>query len=417
MRLRVLAVSLLLLSCRDELAGPKQRPMAAQGQQAQQAAPPQQQNPQALQRPPAPLDAAPADLTWKSEATWLQGTVRYWGSKVEPPRAAVGQQVRITHYFSALKQPPPDWKFFVHVADASSGQMVGNADHEFQNGAAPLSTWPVGKVMADVQVVQMPNYPGTLQLMVGFWQGDQRLPVDDPRFHDGQGRVFGPKLEGAQQTPMPEYHVTKAPKPPTIDGKLDDEVWKAAQEVQLVTSFDGRQVQRPTRARLLYDDAFIYVSFDCDDPDVWGDLKNKDDSIYNEEVVEIFLDANGDQKTYNELEVSPHNVQFDAAFVTRRSDLPAAMAWDSHMESAVQVRGTIDNDSDQDQGWSVEMKIPIANLMEVPHVPPQKGDHWRFNLYRLEHFKRRQSIEGQAFSPLFQGDFHNMPRFGTLVFE
>jgi len=272
-------------------------------------------------------------------------------------------------------------------------------------------------VMADVQQVQMPNYAGTLQLMLGFWQGDQRLPVDDPKFHDGQGRVYGPKLEGPQAAALPEYHVPKTAKPPTIDGKLDDEAWKAAPEVNLVTSFDGRPVQRATRARLLYDDKFLYVGFDCDDPDVWGEKRERDSDIYNEEVVEIFLDANADGKTYNELEVSPHNVQFDAAFVSRRSDLPEAMKWDAQMVSAVNVRGTLDNDSDVDQGWSVEMKIPLDRLMEVPRLPPQKGDRWRFNLYRLEHFKHHAQIEGQAFSPLFQGDFHNLPRFGWLVFE
>jgi hypothetical protein len=93
------------------------------------------------------------------------------------------------------------------------------------------------------------------------------------------------------------------------------------------------------------------------------------------------------------------------------------MKWDPQMQSAVQVRGTIDNDSDVDQGWSVEMKIPLDRLMDVPRLPPQRGDRWRFNLYRLEHLKRRTQIEGQAFSPLYLGDFHNLPRFGWLVFE
>ena len=63
------------------------------------------------------------------------------------------------------------------------------------------------------------------------------------------------------------------------------------------------------------------------------------------------------------------------------------------------------------------MKIPIARLWEVPRTPPQKGDVWRFNLYRLEHLKRRENIEGQSFSPLFVGDFHATPRFGKLIFE
>ncbi len=128
----------------------------------------------------------------------------------------------------------------------------------------------------------------------------------------------------------------------------------------LTKSFDGSPATRKTTARVLWDDTNLYVAFDCEDPDVWGSKMNKDDDIYNEDAVEIFLDANGDGATYNELELSPHNVQFDANFVTRRSDLPTAMKWESGMKTNVTVRGTIDNDSDKDEGWSAEMQIPIA---------------------------------------------------------
>jgi hypothetical protein len=92
------------------------------------------------------------------------------------------------------------------------------------------------------------------------------------------------------------------------------------------------------------------------------------------------------------------------------------LSWDSGLKSAVKIRGTLNDPSDRDQGWSVEMRIPMARLAEVPHLPPRRGDRWRFNLYRLEHLDRKR-VEGQAFSPLFVGDFHYLPRFGWLVFE
>lgn len=400
-----------LLGCRDEQAGPKNRP------------PPQGQA-NAAQAPSGgirTLENAPADLTFKSGATWASGTIQYLGSKVEPARPTPGQQVRLSHYFVALKPPPQGWTFFLHVVDASSGQQLGNADHELQGGAAPLGSWPVGKVIEDVHVIQMPNYAGPLQFVIGFWQGEARLPVDDRPLpaqpaHDGQNRMFGPKLESPQQQPLPEYRVPRASKAPTIDGKLDDEIWKAAPVVTLNSSMDGSPVSKKTTARILYDDKFLYVAFDAEDADVWGSLRKKDDPIYTEDAVEIFLDANGDGKTYNELQVSPHNVNFDAAFVARRSDLAEAMKWESGMKSAVTIRGTIDNDADKDEGWSAELQIPFDQLMDVPRMP-QKGDAWRFNLYRLEHLVRRQQIEGQAFSPLFAGDFHHLPRFGKLIFE
>jgi hypothetical protein len=418
-RLRISAAGAVLLcfwavGCRDEQAGP--RPRGAQPQGAQQQA--QQGQPQQQQPTGAPrfLDAQP-QMNFKSGHTWAGGVVEYLGSMVVPMSPQPGQQVRVAHYFRANKQPPQGYRFFVHVIDGDSKQQVGNADHEVQGGAAPLEKWEVGKIVEDVHGFQWPDYQGKLQLAVGFWNEQGRLPVDPFEGALGDNRMAGPIIGGGGPQALPEYKITRVAKPPTIDGKLDDAAWSGAAQVELTTSFEGKPAQRKTRAKLVYDDANIYLAFDCDDPDVWGTMKNKDDSIYNEEVVEAFFDADGDGKTYNELEVSPHNVQFDAAFVARRSDLPAAMKWESGMQSAVQVRGTLDNDSDQDNGWSVEMRVPIASLMSVLHNPPQKGDVWRFNLYRLEHFTHGRQIEGQSFSPLFMGDFHHLPRFGRLIFE
>ena len=263
----------------------------------------------------------------------------------------------------------------------------------------------------------MPNIQGSLRLFLGFWNDSGRLPVDTAALSDGDSRVLGPKIEGPPQAPLPEYVTVRAAKPPVIDGKLDDAVWQTAKEQPLTRSFDGGPVARKTTFRILYDDAFLYVAFRAEDPDVWGTLLKKDDPIYNEECVEVFLDADGDGKTYNELQVSPHNVNFDASFVARRSDLAEAMKWESGMTTAVFIKGTLDDDSDTDEYWTAEMKIPIANLTAVPHVPPQPGDRWRFNAYRLEHIARRTNVEGQSFSPLFIGDFHALPRFAWLVFQ
>ncbi|MFY0530221.1 carbohydrate-binding family 9-like protein [Archangium gephyra] len=337
--------------------------------------------------------------------------MRYLGTRVTPPVAVPGQAVKLEHYFEAVRAVPRGWKFFVHVVDPASGQMMVNADHDFAGGAAPLGTWPVGKVVEDVHTVPMPPAPG--RVVLGFWQGDERLAVDDPNAHLGDNRVLGPQLGGGPP-PLPEYTARRAAKAPVIDGELDDAVWKAAAPVVLRGSFDGREPSLRTEARLAYDDQYLYVAFDVEDPDVWGTLRERDAPIYEQEVVEIFLDANADGRTYNEMQVSPHNVNFDAYFPARRQGMD--LSWDSGMQTAVKVRGTLDNPEDRDEGWRVEMRIPFARLAEVPNVPPKKGERWRFNLYRLEHV-RRQQVEGQSFSPLFVGDFHALPRFGWLVFE
>ncbi|HEX8433956.1 MAG TPA: hypothetical protein VF697_02585, partial [Archangium sp.] len=85
---RLLSLSLLALlatSCRDEQAGPKPR--------AKALPPPTQAR---------VLEAAPADLTYRSGATLGGGAVRYLGTRVTPQGAQPGQSVQLSHYFEAL---------------------------------------------------------------------------------------------------------------------------------------------------------------------------------------------------------------------------------------------------------------------------------------------------------------------------
>ncbi len=212
----------------------------------------------------------------------------------------------------------------------------------------------------------------------------------------------------------PEYAVAFTATPPTMDGVLDDAAWKRAGPTRLRNSFDGAEPRLKTILRVLYDGEFLYLSFDCEDPDVWGSFSRRDDPLYTQEVVELFVDAYGDGRAYQEIEVSPHNVVFDAYFPARRQGMD--LSYDSGLTSAVTVDGTIDQPGDRDRGWRVEMRISLAAFAPVVPVEQRAGARWRFNAYRLELLDRKVT-EGQSFSPLHQGDFHNLPRFGVLRFE
>ena len=94
---------------------------------------------------------------------------------------------------------------------------------------------------------------------------------------------------------------------------------------------------------MAWDDEALYVAFECEDPDVWGTFRKRDEPLYTQEAVEIFLDADADGRTYDEIEVSPHNVVFDAYFPARRQGMD--LSWDSGLQSAVKVPGTLDDAS------------------------------------------------------------------------
>jgi hypothetical protein len=389
-----LFLALALFGCRDEQAGPRQNTLRAQA--------------------PRLLQSAPSELTFRSGASFAQGAVLYIGSIVSPPRAEPGRTVTLRHYFQATRPPPQGFQFFTHIVDAQSLQMLGNADHEIQGGALPLAAWPEGKIVEDVHGFSIPEAPsGKARVLLGFWRDETRLPVDSPAAHDGQGRMFGPEIETGA-LPLPEYVAKKVRQPPIVDGELSDPAWQGASAVTLVGSYDGRRPSLRTVARIVYDEQALYAAFEVEDVDVWGTLVKRDEPIYNEEVVELFLDANADGRTYNELQVSPNNVHFDAYFPAPRQGMD--LTYDAQMKTAVKVEGTLNNPQDRDKGWNVELRVPFTRLALVPHIPPKPGDRWRFNMYRLEHIQRRH-VEGQAFSPLGVGDFHYVPKFGWLVFS
>jgi hypothetical protein len=211
-----------------------------------------------------------------------------------------------------------------------------------------------------------------------------------------------------------EYVVHRAAGPILIDGVLTEAAWDRAEKASFVRSLDGKPCGAATEARLLWDDENLYVAFLAEDPDVTGKYFKDDEPLYTSNVVEIFLNPSGDLARYDEIEIAPTNALFDASFTGRRQGMD--LSWSSHARHAVHVDGTLNDPRDVDRGWTAEMAIPFASLTGMPKPRPERGDRWRFNLYRLRQGPG-QSGEGQAYSPPMVGDFHALDRFATLRFD
>jgi hypothetical protein len=214
------------------------------------------------------------------------------------------------------------------------------------------------------------------------------------------------------------YRCPKVADPPTIDGRLDDAAWKLAPPVRLVLSETGSPAAKKTIARMCWDDSCLYVSFDCEDEDIWGTYTQRDDPVYNEEVVEVFASPACDLKHYFELNVSPRNVVFDSHVfdpVAGHPSAPTTSLWNCEgLRTAVCVDGTLDCRTDTDKRWSAELAIPFAGLGTST---PKPGQRWRLNLYRID--LSPKPVEFQAWSPTLvtPAAFHIPERFGTVFFE
>jgi len=205
----------------------------------------------------------------------------------------------------------------------------------------------------------------------------------------------------------------------TIDGVLDDPVWQAAERVPLVDAVDGSAATFPTDVALVWDDENLYISFTCSDPDMWATLLNRDDPLWNEEVVEVFIDPDGDGEDYAELEVSPLNIAVDLDIIQITPKWNSDIDWDiAGLQTAVTVEGTVNDPEDEDVSWTVEIAIPFVALSDIAGAEevPSDGDEWRINLYRIER-PRDEDWHLLAWCPCGRPAFHTPDRFGIVRFS
>jgi len=224
-------------------------------------------------------------------------------------------------------------------------------------------------------------------------------------------------LVSASLFAQPSYQAVRTSDAITVDGELDEFTWSIAPQVGRFRSIREHSgtPQLPTQAMLAWDDANLYVAFVCADPRPWGTMMERDMHLWDEEVVELFLDPDGDGRDYPELEVSPHNVVVDL-LIPAPGEISAdeAAKWDiAGLKTAVGKHAA---------GWTVEMAIPWASLGESGFdEAPAIGDKWRVGLYRIERpggpkpDRDDSQDQYQAWAPT-EKSFHEPDRFGTVEF-
>lgn len=186
------------------------------------------------------------------------------------------------------------------------------------------------------------------------------------------------------------YLCQQASGPIVIDGFFDEFSWRRADSLGFVDirSPDGPEPRFATHAWMLWDQDHLYVAAALLDPNVRGSRRQRDDVVYYDNDFEVFLDPDGDARNYVEIEVNALNTVFDLLLVeTYRNGGPARHDWNMDgLRTDVRVDGTLNDASDVDRGWFVEMAIPWSAL--APYAdrpcPPRVGDAWRINFSRVQ---------------------------------
>lgn len=253
------------------------------------------------------------------------------------------------------------------------------------------------------------------------------------------------------------YTAHRITNPLAIDGKLDEEQWKAApRSPRFRDMVYGTPTHLDTRAAVLWDDQFLYVGYWIEEPKVRATLTERDAPIYQDNDVELFI-AGPDG--YYEFEINAYATIYEVLFFWEMeferngySTMPEfdrsrpgakpfnGVGYKSHprgrrigfwnwdypgLKKAVHIRGTLNDDKDRDEGWTVELALPWSGLEILARgsgneLPPNDGDTWRMDFSRFNTYKDSPPSKdsgGWVWSPHGVWDSHVPECFTVVKFD
>jgi hypothetical protein len=247
-----------------------------------------------------------------------------------------------------------------------------------------------------------------------------------------------------------EYTAFRVDSPPTIDGRLDEDCWQAAPlSHRFVDLVSGGPAIHDTRVAVLWDDDNLYVGFWVEEPFVEAALSERDSFIYNDNDVEVFIAG---RDAYYEFEINALGTIYEVFFVWDDAmatfpelsrEEPGARPWNGvdfnghrrggrvgfwewdfpGLRNAVVIDGTLNDNSDRDRGWTVELAFPwdgMRMLADGRSLPPSAGDTWRMSFSRFNQYKEApptRDSSGWTMSPHGVWDSHIPELFPYVHFS
>jgi hypothetical protein len=232
----------------------------------------------------------------------------------------------------------------------------------------------------------------------------------------------GARAQEAQPAP-PSYDCHRTKTPIRIDGKLDDPAWKKAKWTSDFVDIQGAAKPTPrfrTRAKMLWDDKYLYIAAELEEPNVIGTLTKHDSVIFKDNDFEIFIKPLPESESYYEFELNALNTGWDL-FLPKPYNQggKADSSWDiAGLKTAVAVQGTLNHPGDTDHGWTLEIAYPLDAFNSRQQVPlPKPGTVWRINFSRVEWTPGDPKEDNWVWSPQGVINMHVPDRWGYLHFR
>jgi hypothetical protein len=224
---------------------------------------------------------------------------------------------------------------------------------------------------------------------------------------------------------QPIYKVSRAREPITVDGKMDEASWKNA-EVQSFNYFyrgDKPVEKQNSKFRMLWDDANLYLFYECEDTSLTARETNFDARPYFDDCAEFFCVPVPDSLYMHfGFEINITKAAYDYIVLWRYYNNRTIFirSYNPVYKVEVTYEGTINNDKDKDKLWRMEFAIPFMAFSDFHFISrPKAGVRWAFQAVRQD----RNNVDDRfrSTSTLFpiydiRKDVHQPSRFGLLEF-
>jgi hypothetical protein len=221
----------------------------------------------------------------------------------------------------------------------------------------------------------------------------------------------------AAESPSP-YHVASTHGAHERLLAADGESWRPAEKIAWGPD------RYTTTFRALWAERGPYLRFDAADDFPWFTMTGRDDHLWEEEVVEVFLDIGRSGRNYAELEISPGNYVCDVRMVQPHPDKKMDFAW--NIEGLETRTMATPGRPGSSGNWTALAFVPWTAFRSLPSasaaaIPPRPGTRWRFNVFRVKRpggpmQPERGAIEA-AWSKPSLPSFHVPAAFRDFVFE
>ena len=197
-----------------------------------------------------------------------------------------------------------------------------------------------------------------------------------------------------------------------IDGDLSD--WKTPFLGPFVIHDSGEKASQNTMVSLSWNDKNLYIAYRSADSKIVGTTQKKDSQIFNtDDLVEIFIDPDGDGQNYVEIGVNAFSSNYDMLIKCISS---TCGGWKTSM--AFDITGMETVSKITSEGFNTEIKIPFSSLETIKNGNfnrPKVGTKWRGNSFRIDYGNITEYLALQPYKSLKFG-FHQPKEFAVFEF-